>query len=347
MNSPIVVVGSVNLDLMIRTPQLPHPGETVLGSAVHQYPGGKGANQAVAAARLGANVSLVGAIGDDDAAALIVAALEDSGVDREYLRIVPSQATGTALIAVDDQSENFIIVSAGANVALAPTDIEAATPILRNAAVIVLSLESPYQAIEAALRATDGSATRTVLNVSPAHPHAAPLLALVDTLILNEHESATMLHLDCPDRNLATAIQPGLQALGARNAIITRGAKGALIAENLQNASPHLYEVDTPRVQAVDTTGCGDAFAGALAVGLSRGDALPDAATLAVRVASFAATRPGAQDSYPTAAELTRWAVGQEERVRRSTWPQHANSSFRAELCQRPCCSSAAVSRPP
>ncbi|MET0132001.1 MAG: ribokinase, partial [Kibdelosporangium sp.] len=261
------------------------PGETVLGADTEVLPGGKGANTAVAAARLGTRVALLAAIGDDMHGRMLAGSLRQSGVDTELVRQV-SRPTGVAYIFVTPDGENSILVSPGANSALAPEDVD-----LGAAKVLVASLEIPVATVEHAVAMAVARHVRPVVNISPPAELSAQTLAALDPVIVNEHEAAFLLGEDTDPRRLLD--------LGPRSAVVTLGARGALVIE-----PSGTQEIESPQVDAVDTTGAGDAFTGALAGELARGAGLADAARFAVKVAAVSVTRRGAQPSYPTAAEL-------------------------------------------
>ncbi|GAA2611263.1 ribokinase [Actinomadura fulvescens] len=283
-------MGSVNADLVVSVDRRPAPGETVLGSDLATYPGGKGANQAVAAARLGARTAILGRIGDDGHGDLLRAALSEAGVDLGHLLVTPGPS-GVALITLDPDGDNSIIVSPGANARLAPSDVDAE---LLSAAVVSFQLEIPLPTVEAAARAADAGGARVVLNLSPARAVPDDLLALCDPLVVNEHEAAYLLGAGDEPEAMATA----LLARGPRSVVITLGAEGALTAD-----ATGVTAVPSPKVEAVDTTGAGDAFTAALCLRLARGDTLADAARYAVRVGAAAVRKPGAQSSYPATDE--------------------------------------------
>jgi ribokinase len=289
----VVVVGSLNLDLVVRVDRLPGPGETVSGGDVFRNPGGKGANQAVAAARLGRRVAMVGRVGDDDAGRELLASLEADGVDTAHVRAVDGVPSGAAFIAVSDDGENQIVVSPGANARLGPDDVAAAGAALRAAAVTLVQLEVPLAAVAAATRAAGG---RLVLNPAPVRALPAELLGEVDVLVPNRMELARLADAPVP----ATVAEAAALAarLPTRAVVVTLGADGALLVED--GDAGHVPAVP---VRPVDTTAAGDAFCGGLADALAGGAALQDAARWAVRVAAAACTRPGAQASLPTPEE--------------------------------------------
>ena len=291
----VVVVGSVNADLVVGVDRHPGVGETVLGTDVATYPGGKGANQAVAAARLGANVGFVGRVGSDEAGAFLRDTLKAAAIDLGQL-LTTEGPSGMALIAVGPDGDNSIIVSPGANGRLTAADVTAARPALARATVVSLQLEVPMPAVMAAARIAAECGARVVLNPSPPAPLPAGLLALCDPLILNEHEAAFLLG-ESP--RLSGPRAAALLALGCRSVIVTLGAAGAHVA-----GAGFAADVPSPAVRAVDTTGAGDAFSGALAWRLARGDGLVEATRYATRAGAAAVRKSGAQSSYPTAREV-------------------------------------------
>ncbi|BDG62355.1 ribokinase [Caldinitratiruptor microaerophilus] len=298
----IVVVGSLNLDLVARVPRRPLPGETVLGSALEQHPGGKGANQAVAAARLGARVAMVGAVGADGFGDALLASLRRDGVETRWVERRAGSGTGVALITVDDQAENSIIVIPGANGLVDPEQVARATPAIRAARVMLLQLEIPLPAVMAAARLGREHGLTVLLDPAPAPPPDRPLppelLALADYVTPNESEAAALTGLPVnPDdpRPVAEA----LLRRGARRALIKLGARGAyLLGPEGEFRHPGF------RVDAVDTTAAGDAFAGGLAAALHRGMPAGEALTWGCAAGALAATRPGAQEAMPMRDEF-------------------------------------------
>ncbi|WP_410601522.1 ribokinase [Amycolatopsis sp. lyj-90] len=285
MTSQVLVIGSANADLVVPVDRRPGGGETVLGGDTTLSPGGKGANTAVAAARLGADVALLGAVGDDSYGELLKRSLAESGVNTASVR-TSERPTGIAYITVTPDGENSILVSPGANSGLRPEDVD-----LDGAEIVVLSLEIPLETVEHAVAKAAEAGVRTLLNLSPAAELSAKTLQSLDVLLVNEHEAAFLLG--------GEADFPRLLDLGPKAAVVTLGAKGAAVV-----TADGVTEVSSPKVEAVDTTGAGDAFAGALATALAKGEELADAARWAVKVAAITVTRQGAQPSYPTASEL-------------------------------------------
>jgi len=290
----VAVVGSLNLDLVVRVAELPGPGETVTGGDLFRNPGGKGANQAVAAARLGRRVAMIGCVGDDEAGRDLLASLAGDGVDSTRVRVVDGVPSGTAFITVSEDGENQIVVSPGANARLTPGDVAAAEAALAAAAVTLLQLEIPLEAVAAAARTAGGL---VVLNPAPVRPLLAELLERVDVLVPNRVELGQLAGGPAP-RTISEAVRLAGR-LAARAVVVTLGADGALVVEDGQ--ASHVPAVP---VQPVDTTAAGDAFCGGLADALAAGAGLGDAARRAVRVAAAACLREGAQASLPTPAEL-------------------------------------------
>lgn len=296
----IVVVGSLNIDLVVRTLHLPRPGETVRGADFETIPGGKGANQAVAAARLAGpadHVVMVGRVGDDGFAAVLRQSLSAAGVEIDQVKTVPGP-TGNAMIAVEASGENFIIITPGANGTITPEDLDQIAPLLGGADLLLLQLEVPLPVVERAARlAREGGAT-VILNPAPAPegPLPASLLRDLSILIPNESEAARLAGVAEP-----RAAAQALRALGVPVVIVTLGSRGALLIDEAGERHVPAFTV-TP----VDTTAAGDAFAGALAVALVEGQALPDAVRFAAGAGALAATRPGAQPSLPQRSELDR-----------------------------------------
>ncbi|GLZ11367.1 ribokinase [Actinomadura sp. NBRC 104425] len=294
----VVVVGSVNADLVVGVERRPAPGETVLGSDLAVHPGGVGGNQAAAAARLGGRVGILARVGDDGHGEFLRAALADAGVRLDHLLVTPGPS-GVALITVGPDGDNSIIVSPGANARLAPDDVTAARGMISSAAVVSLQLETPVPTVLAAARAAADAGARVVLNLSPPAVVPDELLALCDPLVVNEHEAAFLLGRGGGERPEApSAMAEALLERGPRSVVITLGGDGALTAD-----ASGAVTVAAPKVEVVDTTGAGDAFTAALCLRLARGDALDEAARYAARVGAAAVRKPGAQSSYPAAED--------------------------------------------
>lgn len=295
----IVVVGSINMDLVVRAPRHPQPGETILGSQFATFPGGKGANQAVAAARLGADVRMIGRVGEDVFGSALRAALEQDHVDTRFVTST-TQSTGVALITVSDAGQNSIVVAAGANGLLTPADIRAAEPAFHNADVVIAQLEIPLAAVTEAARMAQAHGAKFVLNPAPAQPLPDDLLMLADFIIPNQNELAQLTGID-----IGTEAQP-LNALpGSAAWIITLGADGALVID--QGSS---MRIPTHAVNVVDTTAAGDAFVGAFCVALAEGKSVPEAAAWGNAAGALAVTAHGAQPSLPTRTAVEQLLAG-------------------------------------
>lgn len=275
----VCVVGSANLDLVARVARLPGPGETVPGSSYAEYPGGKGLNQAVAAARAGAAVAFVGALGHDAAADVLRDVMAADGIDASHVTTV-DEASGRALIVVSDDAENSIVVVAGANDRVTA----AATPPAR---VVLSQLEVPPAAIERAFRAAREAGATTVLNPAPAKPVPDAVLALCDVIVPNEHEVELLGGVE------------RLLSLGAQAVVVTLGSRGARL-----HTSDGTVDIAPFAVDPVDTTGAGDTFCGALSARLAAGDALPAALRVASAAGALCTTRAGAVPSIPRRDEI-------------------------------------------
>ncbi|MEB0003415.1 ribokinase [Cryobacterium sp. MDB1-18-2] len=292
---PIVVVGSINVDQLMVVERHPAPGETLIARSMEFLPGGKGANQAVAAARLGAHVSLVGATGSDSVAGLTMALLERAGVDLSAVSAIDGP-TGLALVTVADDGENTIVVVPGANAAVGADVVGDAADLIARAAVVVLQGEIPAAGIEAAVRLATG---RVVLNLAPVIAVDPATIRRADPLVVNEHEAALVLALVDPGTDIPRGdaeLVARLRAWGVPAVVLTRGEQGAICSDSLGTTT-----VPSPRVAAVDSSGAGDAFVGALSGRLAAGSSLLDAVRLAVRVGAFAVRTLGTQQSYPGA----------------------------------------------
>ncbi len=299
MSNVIAVVGSINADLMIHVVRHPLPGETLHGSGGEILPGGKGANQAAAAALLGGDVHMVGAVGDDPNAQAATSILREAGVNLDHVHIHPGP-TGLAVVVVDERGENNIIVIGGANESVTAPAVDAVADVVSSAAVVVLQGEIPRSGIE---RAAGLSTGRLVVNLAPVVEVDHAVVLTANPLVVNEHEAALVLELlgrtvEMSDRSIKgeeRAMVKELLRAGAASVVLTMGADGALVGEGAD-----IESVPAPKVRAVDTTGAGDAFVGALAMKLAQGESVIAAAAFAARVGAFACTRSGAQPSYPS-----------------------------------------------
>lgn len=277
----VTVVGSVNLDLVVTAARLPRPGETITDAEFSRHPGGKGANQALAARRMGADVRLVANVGDDPEADLALSLLTEAGVDLTACRRLADASTGVALIVVDAAGENQIVVAPGANRDLSTTDI-----VVADADVVICQLEVPVDAIQAAA----DQARFTILNAAPARPLPSSLLSRCDAIVVNETEREFY----------------GSAFDDVGLVITTLGADGAVAHRD----GSEIARVPSPQVEAIDTVGAGDTFVGALAVEMANGTPLDGGLAMACAAAALATTRRGAQPSIPTRAEVERFRKG-------------------------------------
>ena len=293
----ILVIGSLNADLVVRAPRFPAPGETIHGGDLSILPGGKGANQAVAAARLGAGVAMAGRVGNDDFGSLLVANLKRNGVDVRGVARDETAATGTAMIVVDSGGQNSIVLSPGANGLVTPAQVEAVD--FSEAGLLLLQFEIPIEATSRAAQTARDKGLRVLLNPAPAQPFPDELLADVDVLIPNESELGLLTGLPVIDVPSAGQAAASLMARGLRAVIVTLGSNGALLVDRLGARHVPPYPV-----QVVDTTAAGDAFVGGLAVALLKGQPLEKAVQYANACGALTVTKFGAQPSLPTAREV-------------------------------------------
>lgn len=307
--SRIVVVGSLNADLTIYCDRLPQPGETVHGNGFAVNPGGKSANQAVAASKLGGQVSLVGAIGDDPNGAMLLESTERAGVDVSRVRRAADAATGVAIISVDAAGENSIIISAGANGSLSPADVKAAADVFDDAAVVCLCLEVGLDTVAAAAQAGHDAGATVLLNLSPYAEVPQALAGLSDVLLVNVHEASLFLGKDAMpggDADVAEwePVRKQFADRGLQRVLVTLGAHGSVVLDSQAAGTHHISRIPPTKVVAVDTTGAGDAFTGAVAARLAAGESLDEAAAFASVAAALAATKKGTQAAYPDTAEV-------------------------------------------
>jgi ribokinase len=286
----ILVVGSINMDLVVRVPHSPRPGETVLGGDFETFPGGKGANQAVAAARMDGDVTMVGRVGIDAFGDSLIQGLLDNQIKTTHVIKDPDTSTGVAMIAVSADGENMIVVASGANYKVSPEDVNDARDLMRETDLLLVQLECPLEAVAAAIELANAYGVPVVLNPAPAQQLSRTLLANVDVLTPNENE----LLLLSGESTIEKAIRK-LRSWGVKSLVITLGANGVrVVTEDMDRHLP-AYEVT-----AVDTTAAGDAFNGAMAVILAEGKDLLDAVQYGLAAGALAATKRGAQPSLPT-----------------------------------------------
>ena len=299
MSAEIVVIGSLNMDLVAFAPSLPRAGETVLGSRFFTACGGKGANQAVAAARLGASVSMVGCVGADAFGSELRAGLDTAGVDHTCVTTKPS-ASGTALITIDDQATNTIVVVPGAGGLLMPSDVDAAHALLAQCKLLVLQLETPLATVLHAAQLANQLGVKVVLNPAPVQALDHELLSLIDILVPNETEASVLSGMEVNSPMSAERAAQALRARGVGSVIITLGAQGCVAA-----SAQGVTHYPAPKVIALDPTAAGDTFVGGLCAALVRGDELAHAIAFAQAAAALSVTRAGAQPSMPSFAETT------------------------------------------
>lgn len=302
----IIVAGSLNADLTIYCERLPAPGETLHGNGFAVNPGGKSANQAVSAAKLGGTVTLVGAVGRDTHGDMLLASATSAGVDVSGVRRV-DEPTGVAVISVERSGENSIIINAGANAALSPADMS--SELFSGAGVVCLCLEVSLETVQAAAAAGHDAGATVLLNLSPYAPITSALAQLTDVLLVNAPEASQFLDgYPMPPANAAASEWHGALARfaerGLEKVLVTLGAAGSVVLDSRNVAEP-VVRIAPTVVTAVDTTGAGDAFTGAVAAQLAAGSSLVDAARYASVAAALAATKRGTQTAYPTAEEVT------------------------------------------
>jgi len=296
----IVVVGSSNTDMVVKMPHLPCPGQTVLGQEFRMIAGGKGANQAVAAARLGADVVFVARLGCDVFGDNAIQQLRNEGIDTRFITRDEGCPSGVALILVDEAGENMIAVAPGANARLSPSDIESANNVISLSSVMILQLEIPVESVSHAARLGQERGLKVILNPAPACAGGLPsqLLQHVDILVPNESETRAILGLS-HDIVVDSSLASRLSDLGPEIVIVTLGARGALVVSH-----EGAWQVSARKVKAVDTTAAGDAFVGALAVAVGSGHDILTAVEFANAAAALSVMQLGAQSSLPTAEQV-------------------------------------------
>jgi ribokinase len=295
----ILVVGSLNTDLVVQAPRFPKPGETISGADLQIIPGGKGANQAVAAARQGVSVAMLGRVGNDSFGPGLIENLKQNNVDASRVQVDPHSATGTAIIVVDANGQNSIVLSPGGNGRVSPADVMSAP--FADHRLLLLQLEIPVEAVLAAARRAKESGVRVLLNPAPARPLPDELLSLCDFLVPNESELSLLTGQSVNDVPAAQAAAQTLLGRNLRTVIVTLGANGALIVTNdfTKHAAPF-------KVHVVDTTAAGDAFIGGFASALLQNKPLEEAVRYGCACGALAATKLGAQPSLPGREEVER-----------------------------------------
>jgi len=298
----ILVVGSINMDLVVRVPHAPQPGETILGEDFETFPGGKGANQAVAASRMGGEVTMVGRVGNDDFGDRLIQGLVEHQIKTTYIIKDSEAPTGIAMIAVATGGENMIVVASGANMRVSVEDVNNARDLMREADLLLVQLECPLETVSEAIDLAKAYEVPVVLNPAPAQPLSEALLAKVDYLTPNETELALL----TDEKDMDHAIIK-MQEMGVRNLILTLGHNGVRVVTDEMN-----QHIPANEVTVVDTTAAGDAFNGALAVGLAEGKPLIEAVRWGVTAGSLATTKRGAQPSLPAREEVDAFLKSQK-----------------------------------
>ena len=295
----IIVIGSSNVDMVVRTSHLPAPGETILGGEFFMNQGGKGANQAVAIKRLGGNLIFMAKLGNDVLGRQSVGYFKKEGIDTRYIALDEDSASGVALISVDDHAENSIVVASGANMLLNEQDVDKMLEEMCEGDILLMQLEIPLQTVEYAARKAFGKGVKVVLNPAPARSLPKELFRHLYMVTPNRIEAEMLTGIKIANDADVEKVAEAICAMGVKNVIITLGSKGCLIRE--EGVS---YRIDAFKVEPVDTTAAGDTFNGALCVGLSEGMDLKQAAVMASKASSIAVTRMGAQSSIPYREEL-------------------------------------------
>ena len=296
----LVVVGSCNTDMVIKADRLPIPGETVLGGVFFMNPGGKGANQAVAAARMGGNVTLISKTGNDVFGRQSITLYDAENIKTDYIFSDPNNPSGVALITVDSFGENCIVVASGANASLCPADIEKATAEIESSDLVLMQLEIPIDTVEYVAELANNKGIKVILNPAPARALSDKLLRNIYIIIPNKSEAEILSGIKVSDRETAKQAADIISAKGVDIVIITLGSQGALIKEH-----NNYHFVEAVKVDAVDTTAAGDVFCGTVCVGLSEGKSIRESVELAARASAITVTRMGAQSSIPTRFELS------------------------------------------
>jgi len=299
----IVVVGSSNTDMVIKTERIPKPGETIIGGDFIMAAGGKGANQAVAAARLGGEVTFIARVGTDIFGNQALKGFQKEGIVTDYIVEDEENPSGVALIFVDRKGENSIAVASGANGRLSKEDVEVAEEKIADAHVLLLQLEIPMDTVHFAARVASELGTKVILNPAPARELDDLLLRVVTVLTPNESETEILTGIKVQDDQSAKEAADHLRSKGVPNVIITMGSQGSFLC-----ADDKVVMIPTRKIAAVDTTAAGDAFNGALAYAIAKGEAMDDAVRFANSAGAFSATKLGAQPSVPTYDELRKFA---------------------------------------
>ena len=308
MTARITIVGSLNMDLVIQSPHIPQPGETIIGSNFQTIPGGKGANQAVAAARLGGQVYMVGRVGEDAFADVLVDNLKSSGVDTGFVQRDSNSPTGVALIVVDDAGENIIVVASGANMQVTEADVAAAEQEIASSDVLLLQLEVPLPVVTRAAQIAKANEVKVILNPAPARKLPPELLQFVDVLVPNESETELLTGIEVGSRAEYANAARQLLSAGVSSVVMTLGSRGSFLA----SSSTDLDSIAAFNIEPIDTTAAGDAFLGGLAVTIGEGGSLPEAVRIGNAAGALAAMRFGAQTSLPSRIEVLQLIDGEK-----------------------------------
>jgi len=299
-NKPkIVVIGSCNTDMVVKANRLPVPGETILGGTFFMNPGGKGANQAIAASRLGADVTFISKVGYDLFGLQAMEIYKSEKINTDYVFTDPTKPSGVALISVDSSGENCIIVASGANQSLSPDDIDKAKSKIQEADIVLMQLEIPMQTVEHAVALAYSYGTRVILNPAPAAALSNDLLKKVYVVLPNRIETEMLSSIKVTDENSAYRAAKAISGKGIENVVITLGREGAFVKEG-----ENFIKTPATEVETIDTTGAGDVFCGAVSVYLSEGHSLIESVRFANAAAAIAVTRIGAQTAIPYRAEV-------------------------------------------
>lgn len=296
----IIVIGSCNTDMVIKADRLPVPGETVIGGTFFMNPGGKGANQAVAAARLGGKVTFISKTGNDVFGRQSVELFNSEGINTDYIFSDPKNPSGVALITVDANGENCIVVASGANASLSPVDIEQAKKEIESGDIVLMQLEIPIETVEYATEMAKKMGIKVILNPAPARALSDRLLRNIFIITPNKNEAEILSGIKVFDWESAKKAADVIKAKGASIVVITLGSLGALVYEG-----GNYHKVEAIKVDAVDTTAAGDTFCGALCVGISEGHSIVDSVKMAAKASALTVTRMGAQSSIPHRSELS------------------------------------------
>jgi ribokinase len=299
-NKKIIVIGSSNTDMVIKADRLPVPGETVIGGKFFMNPGGKGANQAVAAARLGGKVTLVCKTGNDIFGKQSIELFNSEGINTNYIFSDPKNPSGVALITVDSNGENCIVVASGANASLSPSDIESAKSEIETGDIVLMQLEIPMETVEFATQMANKKGIKVILNPAPARALSDKLLKSLYIVTPNKGEAEILSGIKVTDWESAMKAASVIKLKGVNIVVITLGSLGALVCED-----NIFHQVEAFKVEPVDTTAAGDTFSGALCVAISEGNSIVDAVRFAAKASALTVTKMGAQSSIPFRSELS------------------------------------------